>query len=181
MDKFPLEKELNEWFIPKKEYMEAFADADSRVESWFKGESIVLFQRLKDQQKINHYHREHPVFNSREKKNNKADFILDINGHEILVEYKALCISQADNTPRNLNFYFQDNDVGMVKDFTKFETVQFTGQMWVVGFVYPNPGFYEWERITNQMYQNHSLWVCSSNPTDFPDYLYIAYWLKRLK
>ena len=139
---------------------------------------MVLFQRLKDQQKIKHYHREHPVFNIRDKKNNKVDFILDINNHEILVEYKALCISQADNTPRNLNFYFQDDNVGMVKDLYKAEYLQFNGQIWIMGFVYPNPGVIEWGRITSQKSQNFPSWVCSSNPADYPEYLFIAYWLK---
>ncbi|HRJ41777.1 MAG: hypothetical protein KJZ86_18365, partial [Caldilineaceae bacterium] len=36
---------ISEWFLNKREHFAAFAQADSRIEGWFKAELLVLFNR----------------------------------------------------------------------------------------------------------------------------------------
>ena len=173
---FSLEKELRNWFIPKEEHLKAFANADTRVESWFKGESIVLFQKLHKQNVIKGYHREHAIYNLYEKKNNKIDFIVNLYAKNLLIEYKALCISQSDGTPRNLNFYFREDNLGLIADFSKMENLKFAGEKWVVGFIYPNPGLLAWSRIVSSVAANKPLWQSITDPNVYPPHLYISLW-----
>ena len=49
----------------------------------------------------------------------QIDFKIQLNGDEHLCELRALCISQAAGTPRNLKFYFPDDHVGLIKDVQK--------------------------------------------------------------
>ena len=37
---------ISKWFLDKQEHFTAFAQADSRIEGWFKAELLVLFNRL---------------------------------------------------------------------------------------------------------------------------------------
>jgi len=37
---------IRDWFLAKNEHFEVFAEADTRLEGWFKAEFIVLLNRL---------------------------------------------------------------------------------------------------------------------------------------
>jgi len=37
---------LQDWFLQKEEHFVAFANADSRLEGWFKAEMLVLLNRV---------------------------------------------------------------------------------------------------------------------------------------
>ncbi len=53
-----------------------------------------------------------------------------------LCELKALCISQAYGTGRDLDFYFRkDSALGLWKDFRKLESVTSEPAKWILSFI----------------------------------------------
>jgi hypothetical protein len=129
---------ISKWFVDRQEYFAAFAQADSRIEGWFKAELLVLFNRLVVDQVIEKFEREANILSPKDGKRKQVDFRLQIQGQEHLCELKALCISQAAGTPRNLHFYFRDDHIGLVKDFKKLDEIAVPNK-WVIAFVYPAP------------------------------------------
>jgi len=110
---------ISDWFLRKREYFETFSEVDSRLEGWFKGECLLLFSRFVANGLLDGFVREKniPGVTGR----NQIDFSLSLEKRSHLLELKALCISQAAGTPRNLHFYFRDDQVGLFKDFRKLE------------------------------------------------------------
>jgi len=112
---------IYEWFLIRKEHLQVFADADSRVEGWFKAEFLVLLKRLLDDSVIESFEREAKIKSLTGRR--QIDFELSIMGEQHLCELKALCISQAAGTPRNLRFYLREDGVGLIKDFRKLDVL----------------------------------------------------------
>ncbi|RMD65173.1 hypothetical protein D6833_03325 [Candidatus Parcubacteria bacterium] len=166
---------LSEWFLNKQEHFTAFAQADSRIEGWFKAELLVLFNRLVASQVIERFEREVNIPSPRDGRRKQIDFRLYIQGQEHLCELKALCISQAAGTPRNLHFYFRDDHVGLIKDFKKLDELGHSNK-WVIGFVYPTPGLNEWNKVLSSLPSTLRHWRPITNPSDFPNWVYIAIW-----
>ncbi len=110
-----------------------FAQVDSRIEGWFKAELLVLFNRLVAEQLIEKFEREVNIISPKDRRRKQVDFRLNIHGQEHLFELKALCISQAAGTSRNLRFYFRDNHVGLIKDFRKLDEIT-NKNKWIISF-----------------------------------------------
>jgi hypothetical protein len=170
---------ITEWFLGKKEYFTAFAAMDSRLEGWLKAELIVLLNRLSQSQLIERFEREVniPSLIGR----NQIDFRVWLSGRAHLCELKALCISQAAGTPRNLKFYFRDDHVGLLKDFRKLDTLSENSisHKWVLGFVYPTPELRQWAQMLISLPETLNHWRCITNPRDFPDYFFISLWKSK--
>lgn len=166
---------ISKWFLDKQEHFAAFAQADSRVESWFKAELIVLFNRLVASRVIEKFEREANVASPKDGKRKQVDFRLQIQGQEHLCELKALSISQAAGTPRNLHFYFRDNDVGLIKDFKKLDELA-NPNKWLIAFVYPAPNSREWSNAVKSLPSPLKHWIPVTSPSDFPSWVYIALW-----
>lgn len=169
---FPL---LSGWFLDKQEHIMAFVQADSRVEGWFKAELLVLFNRLVKSRAIEKFEREANVTSPKNGKRKQVDFRLYLQGQEHLCELKALCISQAAGTPRNLHFYFRDDHIGLIKDFKKLDEIGYPNK-WVVGFVYPAPNPKEWNNAVASLPVSLRHWKPITFITDFPDWMYISLW-----
>ena len=149
------------------------AEADSRIEGWFKAEFILLCNQLRHERLVDGYERE---ANLRTRSGrSQIDFRIWIGGHAYLVELKALCISQAAGTPRNLDFYFRDDHVKLIKDFRKLEAFA-DRHLWVLGFVYPRPDLRPGRRILDLLDHGLRRWRCITNPEDFPPYVFISAW-----
>jgi hypothetical protein len=166
---------INKWFLDKRIHFESFALNDTRVESWFKAELLVLFEKLKSQSLIDNYEREANLRIGHNRK--QIDFKIKINGIEHLCELKAMCISQAMGTPRNLKFYFKEDAVGLIKDFKKLDQFQ-NKNTWVLAFVYPKPSESDWREAINSLSNNVRHWHCVTSIRDYPEYLFIALWQK---
>ena len=166
-------RKIHEWFLPKKEQFIEFANADTRIEGWFKAELIVLFNKLVREKIIEDFEREPNFSVSTGRK--QIDFTILINGKLHLCEIKALCISQAAGTPRNLHFYFREDHVGLIKDFRKLDILPHKNK-WVIGFIYPKPKYFDWEKETSLLPKNLKHWKCITSLPDFPDYLFISVW-----
>ena len=110
---------ISKWFLDKREHFTVFAQMDSRIEGWFKAELLVLFNRLLANEVIEKFDREANVLSPKDGRRKRVDFRLHIQGQDHACELKALCISQAAGSPRNLCFYFRDNHVGLIKDFVE--------------------------------------------------------------
>jgi len=164
-----------EWFLDKREHFTAFAQADSRLEGWFKAELIVLFNRLVANRVIENFEREVNVSSPRGGKPKRVDFRLHIQGQEHLCELKAMCISQAAGTSRNLHFYFRDNSLGLINDFKKLDEIA-NQNKWVVAFVYPTPDSKEWNSVVASLPSTLKNWRPITNISDFPGWIYIALW-----
>jgi len=167
---------VRDWFLSKQEHFTAFAEADTRLEGWLKGELIVLLNRLSQRELVERFKREANIATSTGCK--RIDFRLRVSGEIHLCELKALCISQAAGTPRNLPFYFREGHVGLIKDFRKLDALP-SKNKWVLGFVYPNPELRQWTQMIASLPEDLRHWQCITSPEDFPDYLFISVWKAR--
>ena len=163
---------INNWFFAKQSYLETFSRNDTRVEGWFKGELLFLFDILKRQRIINDLDREFIIRNG---KRNQIDFRLNIDYDFNLLELKPLCISQALRTPRNLRFYFKDDHVGLIKDFRKLDLIDHNNK-WILAFVYPNPFEDLWNKVCSEIPNEFNHWQCISHIREYPDFLFISLW-----
>jgi len=159
-------------FLEKKDYFEVFAKADTRIEGWFKAELILLFSRLVKAGAIQSFNREFSVY-PRSGGRRQIDFKLSIGNQHHFCELKALCISQAAGTPRNLEFYFRDDNVGIIKDLRKLDSLK-NPNRWLLAFVYPSPSEAEWLRNLKSLPDEFSHWRSISLPTSYPTYVYIS-------
>lgn len=162
-------------FLDKQEHFTTFAQADSRIEGWFKAELLVLFNRLVTKQVIEKFEREANIYSPKGGQRKQVDFRLYIQEQEHLCELKALCISQAAGTPRNLHFYFRDDHVGLIKDFKKLDEIT-SQRKWVIAFVYPAPDSKEWNNAIASLPSTLRHWRPITMVNDFPDWMYIALW-----
>ncbi len=168
------------WFLSKEDYFLAFAEADSRIEGWFKAEMIMLLRSLARQNKIDRFEREFNIAQSGGLRN-LIDFRLHIQGQSHLCELKALCISQAAGTPRNLQFYFRDDHVGLVKDLKKLDALSDQENKWVLAFVYPSPTPIAWNTAIGSIPNELKHWQCLTVPQDFPKSAFLALWKQGQK
>lgn len=159
---------VKEWFLPRKEYFETFIKNDTRVESWFKAELLVLLSRLVKERIIDSFEREPSLYDKSDRRS-QIDFSVTVRGVENYLELKALCTSQAKGTPRNLSFYFRDDNVVLVKDFKKLSTIDVTNK-WILAFIYPKPAKENWRLVTKKI----DCWKCLTKLDDYPEYLFIA-------
>jgi hypothetical protein len=166
---------ISRWFLEKQEHFAVFAQADSRIEGWFKAELLVLFNRLVASQVLEKFEREASIISPKDGKRKQVDFRLQVQGQTHLCELKALCISQAAGTPRNLHFYFRDDHVGLVKDFKKLDEIAGANK-WVIAFVYPAPDLREWSNALASLPSALRHWEPATSPRDFPSWIYIAFW-----
>jgi len=98
-------KEIQDCFLKKEKYFIVFAEADTRIEGWFKAELILLLSELKKKGRIKDFQPESK--NQLLTGYKKIDFCVFLNDEKHLFKLKALCISQKA-TDRNLNFYFRE-------------------------------------------------------------------------
>lgn len=129
-------EQIRDWFLAKSEHFIAFAEADTRLEGWIKAELIVLLRRLAHRGLIERFEREANIPTSTGRK--QIDFRLWLGGETCLCELKALCISQAAGTPRNLDFYFREDNVGLIQDFRKLDGLPGNNK-WVCGLRLSQP------------------------------------------
>lgn len=166
----------NNWFFTKKDYFEVFSAADTRLEGWFKAELLLLFSQLKAKGEIQDYHREvnFKIPGGRY----QIDFGVEYKGVIHYCEIKALCISQAAGTPRNLDFYFRDDHVGLIKDFKKLQGLRLENK-WVMAFIYPNPGIKKWKELVHSIEDRLINWEQITSPDQYPSYLFISLWKSK--
>jgi hypothetical protein len=164
---------IRDWFLAKETHLRTFAALDSRLEGWFKGEMFVLLDELRRQRRIDSFDREECV--TTESGRIQIDFVVHLEGEAHYCESKALCISQAAGTPRNLRFYLREDEVGLIRDFRKLSRLTEPGEKWILAFVYPNP-LEKWAESIAALPQDLRAWRCITTPDDFPAYLYIALW-----
>jgi hypothetical protein len=143
------------------------------VESWFKAELLVLFEQLKSQRLIESFEREPNLRIGKGRE--KVDFIIRIRAVEHLCELKAVCISQAMGTPRDLSFYFREDKFGLINDFKKLDQIVGDNK-WAIAFIYPKPSESEWQEVITSLPENVRHWQCVINIEDYPEYFFIALW-----
>lgn len=143
---------LLRWFEQKEDYFSVFAQQDTRLEGWFKGELLLFFEKQKQQEVISQYQCEvQPPHSSK-----RIDFKIDLQNQEYWLELKVLSISQA-KTKRGLPFYFGEGK-GLVKDFGKLENFTTLPHKWVLAFVYPLRNIEEWHSQTKQLPADWPRW-----------------------
>jgi len=167
--------DIRKWFLQKKDHFEIFADADSRLEGWFKAELLVLLTNLKEQGHLDEFEREAKILSPKDGKRKQIDFQLKHRGENHVCELKALCISRAAGTPRDLQFYFRDDHLGLVKDFKKLDELH-TPNKWVLGFVYPSPKLETWNKAVESLPSELRHWQPVTKPQDFSDWMFISLW-----
>lgn len=164
---------ISDWFEAKHEHLATFARTDCRLEGWFKGELLVLFTRLVRDGVLAGFEREANVASPGGRL--QIDFRLRLADQQVhLCEIKALCISQAAGTPRNLNFYFRDDKLGVFKDFRKLGSVEATNK-WLLAFVYPAPDAVSWERAVGLRPDDLNHWNPITKPTSSTN-LFVSLW-----
>jgi len=166
---------INEWFLGKQDYLSVFSSTDSRVEGWLKAELIMLFTGLLKDGRISDFRREYSVHLPEKRGRKQIDFWVKMGDEEHLCELKAMCISQAAGTPRNLMFYFRGDNVGLLKDFRKLDSLDFENR-WLLGFVYPTPRSDELQEAILSLPSELMHWKIVTDPRDYPQYLFVSLW-----
>ncbi|MWB95138.1 hypothetical protein GON26_12270 [Flavobacterium sp. GA093] len=168
--------EIKSHFESKSNYLELFSKVDSRIEGWFKAEMIFILEELCSKRKIIDYKREF-LIKKTDGKGYNIDFqVTLLSKKKILVELKALVISQSAKTPRNLNFYFGNNSVGLFKDFRKLDSVDFEGEKYVIGFIYPKPEDLAWNKALAKILEDIIGWKCITQLKDYKKTYFISIW-----
>ena len=165
---------IREWFSAKSEHLAIFAAADCRLEGWFKGELLVLFSELQHRGVIEGFEREAFMPSHVPGARLQIDFKVHLEGVEHLCELKALCISQAAGTPRNLSFYFRDDHLGIIKDIRKLDALHHPNR-WLMAFVYPAPTPAKWNVAVRSLPTEIRHW----RPLEAPDErlpLFVSLW-----
>jgi hypothetical protein len=176
-----IRKELEIYFSKKSIYFNIFSKVDSRIEGWFKGELLFLLENLIKTRKIKSYNRELNLLNFNDKRKNIDFEILLNSGKSILLELKSLTISKNAGTPRNLNFYFKEDPLGILNDFIKLDLIKYNGDKYVIGFIYPKPKLENWMDMQKVIIEKGFNWKCISNIKEFPDSHFIPVWKSTKK
>jgi hypothetical protein len=71
---------ISRWFLEKQEHFAVFAQADSRIEGWFKAELLVLFNRLVASQVLEKFEREANVISPKDGKRKQVDLGFKFKG-----------------------------------------------------------------------------------------------------
>jgi hypothetical protein len=137
--------DLQRWFQQKSDYFSVFAQQDTRLEGWFKGELLLFFEKQKQKEVVIKYQCEVQPPHSPE----RIDFKIDLQNQEHWLELKVLSIGRV-KTKRGLPFYFGE-DRGLVKDFKKLENFTTLPHKWVLAFVYPLRNIEEWHSQIKQL------------------------------
>jgi len=167
--------EIEQWFAAKSEHLAAFASADCRVEGWFKGELLVLLNRLERRGVISGFERELNLHLAEPGKRFQIDFKIQIRAEEHLCELKALCMSQAAGTPRNLKFYFRDDHVGLIKDMRKLATLPAPNK-WLLASVNPTPSIEAWSASVGSVPAAVAHCRPINGPTNPTSGLFVSLW-----
>lgn len=162
-----------DWFKDRQDHLQVFAQTDCRLEGWFKGELLVLFSRLVKDGVLAGFEREAKVATRGGRL--QIDFRLQLGDQIHLCEVKALCISQAAGTPRNLNFYFRDDKLGVFSDFRKLNSIE-TMNKWLLAFVYPGPEEVVWERALALRPGDLKQWAPINGPVGGSPVLFVSLW-----
>jgi hypothetical protein len=163
---------IRDWFLSKREHFTSFSTADSRIEGWFKAELLVLFNKLAQEGRLK-YEREANITSPKDGKRKQVDFRFKIDGEDHRCELKALCISQAAGTPRNLHFYFRDDHMSLIKDFKKLDELPYKNK-WLLAFIYPSPKESEWGKVVGSLPSTLKHWNAITDPRDFPEFVFIS-------
>ena len=105
----------------------------------------------------------------------QVDFRIVVDGDMHSCEIKALCISQAAGTPRNLQFHFRDDHVGLLKDMRKLDKLNGKNK-WILGFVYPNPLLADWNRAVAALPSAFQHWKVVTPHSNDSDTLFVSLW-----
>ena len=161
-----------EYFNNKVDYINVFDRNDVRVEGWFKGELLVFFDRLKKQGIIQDYSREKLIRVGETRR--QIDFEIKSKDIANLIEIKAMPIAKKKGTPRDLGFYFTENNNGILNDFTKLESINMqNANKWIICFINPKPAKKEWEEKIKVINKG---WTLRTNLEEFQDDYYVAIW-----
>ena len=174
--------DLRSWFLRREAALRIFAEHDSRVEGWFKGEMLLSMDWLRREHRIESFEREFTLGDKGWGKKNqrKVDFRVQIQGKHYLCELKAVCTSQAYGTGRDIDFYFRPHSkVGLWKDFRKLESLPREESPWIVSFIYPAPTRERWNQTLLKWQESIGEWKCVTSLQDYPDWLFVACWKLR--
>ena len=161
---------LDEHFKAKDKYFELFSNNDTRIEGWFKAEILKSLNELKVNHCISEFKLEWSIKDENGKRKS-IDFIIKFNDDKLfLIEVKAIVISH-HKTPRNLNYYFREDHVGILKDFYKLNSITPYENKCVIAFIYPTPNKDEWDNILRNIRENDKTtnWACVSMFQNYHD------------
>jgi hypothetical protein len=141
-----------------------FAMQGIQTEGWFKGEMLVLLERLAQQQVIHSFDREVSHLRGR------IDFRVDSTQRN-WVELKHWLIGKQKGTSYAPSFYFRDpTSVGIVADVRKLATCPHGDPRWLLILMSANPGVDGWKRgIEGFNEKFHPFRIQSyTDPSQFP-------------
>jgi hypothetical protein len=158
-----------------EKHLMTFAAFDCRVEGWFKGELLVLFQRLSGSGRIASVEREVNVPRRDTGARAQVDFRIQLGEELHLCELKSLCISRAAGTPRNLQFYFRDDSVGLIRDFRKLDSLD-AQHKWGLALIYPRPDMNLWSSVTSTIVPELRHWQPANDPSNASEFVFVSLW-----
>ena len=141
-------RDIHKYFDSKNDNLKIFSEQDVRVEGWFKGELLVFLSKRGIR-----FEREKNLINQDGKRNN-----IDFKIRDGVIELKSLCVSKSKRTPRDLKFYFREDNVGIYKDFKKLEKIKENYNKYVLAFVYPKEKATKLDILLKDIEQKYPNW-----------------------
>jgi len=151
-------KEINEWFLPKREYFESFAQNDILVEPWLKMEMLTLLELLKCGLVIDDF--ESDCMAAADKGKRKVDFRVVIEGEAYMCGIRAVCTSMV-RTQRPLSHYFSGHKESLLADFRRLNDIRADADhRCLVVFAYPRPSRQHWRAAIESLPVDLVNWRC---------------------
>ena len=164
-------KEINEWFLAKRDYFDSFALNDIRVESWFKAELLTLLELLKCGLVIDDFETETTLRASGAKR--KIDFKVIVDQLPCLCQIRAL----RTNAANAIKSCFFDGPHALIKDCRKLDAVaDDKHEKCLLVFAYPRPATGDWQDVLDEMNEDLEHWTCLTRLADYPPHAFIALW-----
>ncbi len=165
-------KEINQWFLPKREYFESFALNDVLVEPWLKVEMLTLLELLKCGLVIDDFQNDCPV--AAVKGRRKVDFRVVIENEVNVCSIRAVCTSMV-RTHRNLGHYFSGHKESLLTDMRKLNDIQVEdNHRCLLVFAYPRPSKQHWRAAIEALPPDLANWRCVTEPRRRNEHAFIG-------
>jgi hypothetical protein len=155
---------LRDHFDALENHMLCFTTQGVQIEGWFKGELLVLLQRLIKEQVVQSFDREVQHLGA------KIDLRIESKQRN-WVELKHWLIGRQKGTSYGPSDYFRDSSsVGIIGDVRKLRSCPVGDQRWLLILASANPGSDKWQNgITGFNEKFHPFRIQShTDPSQFP-------------
>lgn len=151
----------------------SFARHGVQVEGWFKGELLLVLDRLRAGGAIHEIDRE-VAFEPSSRR--RIDLVVTIGSVRHWIELKHWLIGEQSGTRYRAVTYFSDpSSVGILSDVRKLSEGRHSDERWLLVLNTTNPGREDWQKGIKRFEEKFdSCLEAASNPDDFPSSYFLG-------